>query len=246
MVRSAFWWNAIGALAWLWALPFVDWGELKAKLAKTGAFVAIWFLPAYLFQSLVHVADPDQTLFTIPIGCLLGGLVLCSLRRARIRIAAAAVAASALCFFFPWRGLLKATSYEVVRQVERETSQTLDTIHRLEATGKIQILSFESFVTWRHLSYYFPSLPVLVVDPSGAWHAGLNGGRPAYDDGAVLLDPGKRIIIVPPPPGRGVRRALKEEAAALEVGPVLTIEPKPGLEFHLGNTRFKVASAPAG
>jgi len=246
MARSAFWWNAIGALAWIWILPLVDWGELRAKLSRFGAFFAVWFVPGYLFQSFVHVADPDQTLFTVPVVCLLGGMVLSCLHRARLAAAVLSAAASAAFFFVPWRGLLKATTYEVVRQVDRETSRTLAAINRLESAGEVQILSYDSFVTWRHLSYYFPNLPVLVIEPGRAYRAGLHGGPAASEGGAVLLDPGKRIVVVPPPPGRGVRKALIREAAADDVGPVLTIEPRPGLEFRLGNMRFKVAPPPSG
>ena len=77
MVGRAIVWNALGALPWFWALPFgwlrrEEWTDWKQK----AFFLVVWFLPAFLFQSIIHIADPDHALTTIPALCLLGGFCL--------------------------------------------------------------------------------------------------------------------------------------------------------------------------
>jgi len=77
MVGRAIVWNALGALPWLWALPLgwfrrEEWTDWKRK----ALFVAVWFLPAFLFQNIIHIADPDHALTTIPVVCLIGGVCL--------------------------------------------------------------------------------------------------------------------------------------------------------------------------
>src|SRR3989338_11574004 len=44
-------------------------------------FLAIWFLPAFLFHFAVHIGDPDHALTTIPALCLVGGFCVVAAER---------------------------------------------------------------------------------------------------------------------------------------------------------------------
>ncbi|HWP84318.1 MAG TPA: glycosyltransferase family 39 protein [Terriglobia bacterium] len=70
-------WTALGAVPWLWALPF-GWAERRSweGWGHRAAFLALWFLPGFLFHFSVHIGDPDHALPTIPALCLLGGFSL--------------------------------------------------------------------------------------------------------------------------------------------------------------------------
>jgi hypothetical protein len=91
MAARAAIWTFIGALAWVWALPWLrrdsNWSALRPLLT----FLSWWFIPAYLFNVIVHTADPDHTLLTLPPLCLLGGVCLAILEE---RIPAASLAVS--------------------------------------------------------------------------------------------------------------------------------------------------------
>jgi hypothetical protein len=68
----AFLWNGLGALPWLWTLPF---GRRKCRLtgAPPFAFAALWFVPGIIFHLLVHIGEADHALATIPVLCIAGG-----------------------------------------------------------------------------------------------------------------------------------------------------------------------------
>ena len=77
MAGRAVVWTGLGALAWFWTLPFGwlsrrQWPDWSLRLQ----FLALWFFPGFLLNLLVHVADPDHALATIPAVCLLGGVSL--------------------------------------------------------------------------------------------------------------------------------------------------------------------------
>ncbi|MSO21223.1 MAG: hypothetical protein EXQ56_12360 [Acidobacteria bacterium] len=76
-------WTGMGALGWVWTLPGLwrrraEWPEWKTMLY----FLAIWFLPSLGFDLIVHAADPDHILVSVPALCLLGaaGLVMAEQR----------------------------------------------------------------------------------------------------------------------------------------------------------------------
>ena len=83
MAARAVIWTFIGALAWIWALPFV-WRRCRqwAAWPLITRFLMFWFVPPFLFNLLAHTADPDHTLITLPALCLAGALCLSELERA--------------------------------------------------------------------------------------------------------------------------------------------------------------------
>jgi len=77
MAGRAVVWSSLGALCWIWALPFA-WRALRRTDPPKPfvTFLTIWILPCFLFSVLVHIGDPDQALATIAGLCLAGGFAL--------------------------------------------------------------------------------------------------------------------------------------------------------------------------
>ncbi len=70
-------WTWLGAILWVWALPFA-W---KARLAipdrvRKATFLFLWFGPGFLYLLAGRGSDPDHALSVIPPLCLLGGFCL--------------------------------------------------------------------------------------------------------------------------------------------------------------------------
>ena len=82
MIGRVFIWTGSGALAWLWTLPF-GWRSRRELPdgVKRVQFLAVWFLPPFLFQLLVHAANPGHTLSTIPVVCIVGGVCIAAADR---------------------------------------------------------------------------------------------------------------------------------------------------------------------
>lgn len=168
MMAQAVVWNFLGALTWIWAVPFVRsrWNENVTRIHWW--FLLVWFAPIFLFAAFVHIGDPDQALASIPILCIVGGrtLDLWLQQVGSMRVAATAAivtCANAALFFYPPGRLASAASYKAVRSVDRQTQAVFAAIRHLKANSPASIVEYRGVVTWRHLSYYFPDDPVLYL-----------------------------------------------------------------------------------
>ncbi|HWB85809.1 MAG TPA: hypothetical protein VG675_16825 [Bryobacteraceae bacterium] len=101
---ATFWrlmvWTLSGVLAWPLA-AIVAWhrGEGFGLGRSRAAFLALWFLPPFLFALFVHIEDPGQALGMIPVVALFGGFLV---DRALDRMAGRVSRWTALVFFlFP-------------------------------------------------------------------------------------------------------------------------------------------------
>ncbi len=156
MFRQAFVWNLLGALSWIWMLPFLRRNPFPPLQAS---FLLAWFLPVFLFSALIHIGDPDQALGSIPATCVAGGAVLAAgIPRLRLApVAAAAAAINALLFFAPPGRLARACSYQAVHRIDQRTQAVLSQIRDLRAEGVACIEYQASVPTWRQVGYYFPN-----------------------------------------------------------------------------------------
>lgn len=82
MVGRAFIWTGLGTLPWIWTLPLgwrdrTQWPEWKKRLG----FLALWFLPSFLFHIFIHIGSPGHAMRTIPVLCLLGGCCVVAAER---------------------------------------------------------------------------------------------------------------------------------------------------------------------
>ena len=66
MAGRAVIWTSLGALCWIWALPF-GWRALRRAEPRKPfiTFLTLWILPPFLFSLFVHIGDPDQALTAI-------------------------------------------------------------------------------------------------------------------------------------------------------------------------------------
>lgn len=194
----------VGAMHLMAFLPWC-WALLLARPRLTGriAFLAVWLLPGIAFQIFGHAADPCHTLATLTGVCWLGGLTLAELpgRKAVFALAAACVLGTVL-FLNPLRGAARATSYDVIRRVNRAVSEAVDTLRTAQRGGPLTIVVRDSLVTWRHLVWYFPQAEIWVVEPTRHWSP---SGTPEY-----VPDTTKRVWVVE---RSGVRQAARDDAA---------------------------------
>jgi hypothetical protein len=169
-VLRALAWNGLGALVWIPMLPMALSKGFRLDRVRL-VFLAVWMLPLLLFSALIHVADPDQALGTVPAICLAGGALLAAATRDwnRQRFAAAvtaAIAINSLLFFYPPGRLAKAASYRVVAFIDRRVNTVFQEIDGLRAESPLAIVHYGSIVSWRQTSYYYPDDFVLSL-PTG-------------------------------------------------------------------------------
>jgi len=255
-VRRSFAWNFLPAIPWAWALLFA-WSQVLSAVSRgRGWFIAIWFLPPFLFHALVHLRDIDQTLVTTPVVSLIGGWALANLKwpKRRLAVPAAAVAMLALsfyCFRRPPVADLRLASNGTVRYANDWMRATRSAVDTLQAEGPLAIVCYGSVVTWRQISYYYPDTPVLYL--------------PGVEKGSETISPfwtlHRRIIAVADPitlpeigniawsgaPGPGMREALVRVAPVREVGPlVVTTRASKGSRFRMGKWNLVAGSTQAG
>lgn len=77
MAGRAILWTGLGAVPWLWTIPF---GWLRRhqlpQWKRCLVFLCIWFVPGFLFHLIVHIGAPGHALNTIPIVCLFGAFCI--------------------------------------------------------------------------------------------------------------------------------------------------------------------------
>ena len=79
-------WTGLGALPWIWTLPFA-WKARRTTpdWVRKITFLALWFVPGFLYLLAIHIGDPDHALGVIPPLCLLGGFSIVAAERSVTR-----------------------------------------------------------------------------------------------------------------------------------------------------------------
>ncbi len=248
MFGNAVRWNFLGMITWAWCLFFL----LRRSFppVQPGLFLAIWFVPPFLFQALVHVADPDQTLATIPILCVLGAAVLRAClaefgNRPWPATAAVAVIATANLYLFLGKppAIARDCSFRSVNYVGGRVDSILTALERLRTKAPLQIVWMGSTASWRQVGYYLPDVPVLVVEnPAVAQHWLLtrNERQPARADaGNIVLEPHRTIVFLGPDGSRWESK-IRESVPATRAGALLYTPAHRGLRFTIDGVAFQV------
>lgn len=241
MVRGALEWNSLAVISWVWAVPLA-WRQLRRGAPRSAApFLALWFVPPFLFQIVVHTASPGHTLLTVPVLCLLGGWVLASWRP---WVAVAAAGLNVLFFFYPPTDRVRQSSYPEIAHLDQWIGSQVEAIRQMRTQGPISLVCNERTVPWRHLSYYFPEDQLIYLRGT------LEPGDPAADtwllydlniettlrpDEEIRLPPSGRVVWLAPFP---LSDGLRREIPFREFGSVLYFDSRPGLRFTLGPYRF--------
>jgi hypothetical protein len=151
MALYATYWNGIGSLSWLWAIPRAIARDNAPDRWREFAFLAIWFVTPYLLNAVVQVTDPDQTLASTAATCLLGAWAL---SRLRPRWTALACCVSIAVFVFPPVHMGREASLPWIRRVSSVEKRALEGVARAPGPRLISIRG--EYPTWRLVSYYFP------------------------------------------------------------------------------------------
>ena len=167
MALQALVWSGLGVLTWVWAVPSAARSASSLRGSLTTRFLLLWFLPAFASCALFHVGDPDQTLASVPVTCLVGALVLSSISATSMRRRAAMVSLAlflnVFLFFKPVSKIAKASTYNTVRWVDGYMGNVLDGTARLANAGVVTAVFPPDVSGWRNLSYYIPGVHLVVV-----------------------------------------------------------------------------------
>jgi hypothetical protein len=248
MAASAVIWPALGALTWIWFIPFASVEAIRKKLSPIAPILLLWFVPALLFFGLVHVADPDQSLLLAPVYCIAGGAVIDSaLARpnwTRYRVACAVLLAVANFYLFlnPPRGIPRSTGYGVVKYVNRRSKDVFAALGKLAGQGPLQVLVYQPPLTWRKIAYYTRPSPVYVVEDSATvWSArGKHREEVLRDGGNYTVAAKGNVAILLPPYQEALRRELIQSSGFRELGPVLWRPADAGVHFQVAKVGFAI------
>lgn len=260
MAQASVVWNGLGVVSWIWAVPFVVRRHAADSLRKPWSFLALWFLPGFLFSTLVHVGDPDHTLATVPVTCLLGGWILANFPRLgayrnrwRWAVVAVAMGVNVLLFLHPRPGLARISSYRTVRAFDRHIRRAVEAIADMRASGPLVLIYCRSYLSWRHLAYYFPEETLFVVEQSSlsegkpyVWRLNKDRQEPVpVNDGPISLPPARQILVLLWP-SQEVTGRVGQGRVWRQSGPLVRMDADPALSFQLGSLSFVTANSAPG
>jgi hypothetical protein len=241
MFAQATVWNFLGAIAWIWAVPFIRARQGERPSRNKVAFLLVWFVPVFLFSAFVHIGDPDQALASIPVACIVGGFVLHSwlksIHSRRVTVTAlAAACVNALLFFYPPGRLAAAASSKAVTFVDRRTQAVFNAINEVKGNAAAAIIEYRGVVTWRHISYYFPDNPVqfLAPDPTDYSWTVLRRKTIETTHPPKFLPGPKRVILIAP----FANRAEMLGDGWHNHGPAYFRDVEPGAQIAVGPYRL--------
>jgi hypothetical protein len=147
----ATYWNGIGSLSWLWAIPAAISRDHALDRRRVFTFLALWFVPPYLLSAVVQVTDPDQTLASMAATCLVGAWALSQVSP---RWTVLACLSNIALFLFPPIHMGREASLPWIRRVSAVEKSALEGVAR---SGGPRLISIHGeYPTWRLVSYYFP------------------------------------------------------------------------------------------
>jgi hypothetical protein len=168
--HATFWrlmvWTCFGVLAW--AMPAVlawrpkdRWGFAWGQLA----FLALWFVPPFLFALSVHVEDPGQVLAMVPVIALFGGYLMnravehsvlaISSVHALIIVGATLLAAWVVWFCDGWFLLVWPLAWLLAGYLENRMLKGRDiSISRLHSLIIATATLLMAWIVWFHYGWY--------------------------------------------------------------------------------------------
>ena len=246
MLRLSVAWFLYGPLVWIWGVLFLRRRHFSEGRRMKLIFLALAFLPYFLFCTFVHVGDPDQALGGVAILCVAGGAVLSTvLERFRSRrvwtTATLAVAAHCVLFFCPPYHAARASSYGFVREVDAMMASAIDGIADAGRGEPFTIIHWGSPVTSRQIEYYFPNAYTVVL-PGSPDRAAPGEGPMVFHHHATiplpagvsgLIHPGsRRIVAILPARNAGILPGWTRH------GPLFVLDAIPDAGITLGEHRI--------
>jgi hypothetical protein len=231
---GAIYWTFLGAVSWFWIVPWIVpwvvlWTGFDVPRAAVAKFLAIWFLPPFLFHTLVHIHNPDHALAEIPVVCLLGGFVISRLPpRASAAALSAAAALNVVLFFYPAGRPFWASNYRIVQGTTDLAERVYPSLVQLRSEGPVVVLWKNAMITPREMKYYVPEISV--VELSGR-------ARQA----AILLPPANVVWL---DPAQAVdQHTFDALDPTRQAGPFHVMRVEEGRRFTVDGQQFAVTSA---
>jgi hypothetical protein len=245
-IREALIWSLGMTVVWIWVLPFV-WKRFVSLWDRPRILLAaVALMPPLLFHALVHVRDIDQTLVSIPITCVAGGVALAAIPSRNLMITAAllAVTSSYWSFSRPIFSDMIAASEIHIRYVQTWTVSTYDALNQIRS-GRSGIVAIwdRTVVPWRNVSYYYPDLPLLVISETQPFWVHRHRSEPATaePDGTLAL-PRSTEYLVFGLSSSEAEKAARTWAGTRRVGPLLCLDLKQEKYVQVG--AFVLRAAP--
>lgn len=256
MSLSALIWNGLALVCWIWAVPFA--GRALSLDRDRAALLVFALAPALIFQLFVHVGDPDQVLLSIPAWCLLGGYVVDMVAQRRDNtgvVATILVAVNMLLFLRPLPDVAGKSNARQVRGVDRMMNATFDRLREVTTRRPTCIVFVSNYVSWRHISYYFPDVPLYVLtgDPAAPRQAepaaylleGRSGQQLPVDGNQIILPEGRDLLFLVPENHPAWRAAAAQlpinRSGAYPVVPAGSVE-----RLSIGSYHFRVGGPGSG
>lgn len=245
-------WTFTGALSWAWCIPLLFRRKQRIFTDTQVQILLIWLIAGFLFYALVHTGDPDHTLSIVPVTCLAGAVVLMDFAQYYAPkylpfIICGAVAINVLLFLRPVGKTSAAASYRTVASLDEYMQDVIDSIAALRSRGPVTVVAPAFVSGWRTISYYFPDVPILVIDSQNPGHP---NGRRLYrgsvsvfpvNAGAFIL-PGCGTIAWIDTIARPVSNASGKLVSAMPGAPVTYLESKPDASYTFRKFRFRTES----
>ena len=242
-------WTFVGALSWIWCVPLALRRNQRIFSKLQSELLLIWLAPGFLFCVLVHVGDPDHPLSIIPVTCLAGAVLLMRLasghgpNRLRV-IVAVAVLLNVLLFVKPINETAKAASYKDLVYLDNHIQQIVDSVEAFRAQGHVTAVCPSSAPGWRTVSYYFPDVPVLVIEsgdsgiPSGTlWSQ--NHPLPLPIRAGTIELPACGTVVWIDPASRPFSETTQTTLSSMPGTPMTYTKVKPGMSFRFRGDRFQ-------
>jgi hypothetical protein len=242
-------WTFVGALSWIWCVPLVLRRNQRIFSKRQSEFLLTWLAPGFLFYVLVHVGDPDHPLSIIPVTCLAGAVLLMRLasRHPPHRlpfIVAVAVLLNVFLFFEPINKTAKAASYKDLVYLDNHIEQIVDSMGAFRAQGPVTAVCPSSAPAWRTVSYYFPDVPVLVLEsgdsgiPSGnLWSQ--NHPLPLPMRAGTVELPACGTVVWIDPTSRPFSEPSQTILSSMPDTPITYAKVKPGMLFRFRGIHFE-------
>ena len=169
MAWEAIVWSCLGSLSWIWAALYQARRNRHLSFdPELLRFLLVWFVPGLLFSAFFHVGDADHTLSIVPATCLAGAAVLASLTskstgRTAVTVAAIAVLLNVFLFLKPISRTSKASTYKPVAWMDGYISRLVNGLRDFEPNSAVTAIFDEGVTGWRNVSYYLPSVRVIVI-----------------------------------------------------------------------------------
>jgi hypothetical protein len=162
-------WTFLSVLTWIWIVPFT-WTNLHSLRQRSVlAFLAFWLIPGYVFSSVVHINQSGHALATVTAVCMLGGLVIASIRRTSLFLAVLIIAAYANIYIFE-HPIVRYDEAAVasIKWNNSHLGQMMEELVGISRFKPLFLVTDNSNLTWRTIHYYFPETPLLDIDGGGS------------------------------------------------------------------------------